>query len=95
MIWTDLISTGEKKKYLHHDKALDMLMVGSLNDARIEFKKFFEEAHAVKSIKSKLIYTLTVLSSFLRLDLVNPLAHFKCRTKVFLKNLFKRFRTNY
>lgn len=86
---------GEKKKYLHHDKALDMLMVGSLNDARIEFKKFFEEAHAVKSIKSKLIYTLTVLSSFLRLDLVNPLAHFKCRTKVFLKNLFKRFRTNY
>jgi hypothetical protein len=78
----------EIKIYIPYNSAMDMLMIGSFKEAKFEFKKFLEKD---SSIKSKVIYALIVLSSFLRADLVNPLANFKCRSKVFLKNFLKRF----
>jgi len=63
--------------YTHYySRAVIALSASSFRDARLAFKKYLQ---GDASLKQKLIYSLIILSSFVRYDLVNPLALFKVK----------------
>lgn len=55
-----------------------LLRLGSLREARSEFRKFFLND---RSLKHSLIYFLFSLSAFTRCDLLTPLVEFKEKWK--------------
>jgi len=68
----------EIKKYIPYNKALYMMMFGLFKEARSEFKNFLKNT---PTVKNKLIYSLIILSSLLRTDLVNPVIFLQEKTK--------------
>ncbi|HET6513622.1 MAG TPA: glycosyltransferase [Thermodesulfovibrionales bacterium] len=70
--WEDM------RRHIPYSSALYLLMFRCFEDARSEFRKFLTKA---PSAKNNLIYSLVVLSSWLRTDLVNPVAFFKEKVK--------------
>ena len=71
----ELESHWEKiDQFRPYNHAMHLLMVGSFKEARIEFKRFLEHD---PSLKSWFIYSLIIIASLVRLDVVNPLAYLK------------------
>jgi glycosyltransferase involved in cell wall biosynthesis len=66
-----------------YNNAMHMLMVGYFKEARDEFRKFL--AHS-SSTKNRLIYSLIIFSSLVRIDMVNPFVYLKQKIKAFLSH---------
>jgi len=66
----------------HYNRAMLMLGLGLMKEAKAEFRKYLEE---YPSLKSRLIYFLINLSALTGTDLVNPSAGLKKRTGDFFR----------
>lgn len=72
----------------YYTNAVTALSCGSYREARVAFKKFME---GDASLKQRLIYSLVILSSIIRFDLVNPLATFRATAERFMHAHLGRF----
>lgn len=64
----------ESVPYVPYNRAMMLLRLGLMKDARQEFRRFLAER---RSLKHGLIYCLFVLSAFTRHDLVTPFSAFR------------------
>jgi glycosyltransferase involved in cell wall biosynthesis len=70
--WEDI--RRESVPYVPYNRAMMLLRLGLMKDAREEFRRFLAER---RSLKHGLIYCLFVLSAFTRHDLVTPFSAFR------------------
>jgi len=70
--WEEM--TNEHFLYIHYDRAMLMLSLGIMGEAKAEFRTFLEK---YPSAKNRLIYFLIHLSALTGTDLVNPTAGLK------------------
>jgi glycosyltransferase involved in cell wall biosynthesis len=68
--------------YIHYDRAMLMLSLGIMGEAKAAFRVFLEK---YPSMKNKLIYFLIHLSALTGADLVNPAAGLKKRIEDFFR----------
>ena len=78
--WEEI--TKEHFLFIHYDRAMLMLSLGIMGEAKAEFRKFLEK---YPSMKNRLTYFLIHLSALTGTDLVNPAAAVKKRIGDFFR----------
>jgi glycosyltransferase involved in cell wall biosynthesis len=83
--WQEMIK--EFVFYLPYNRAVFMLKIGSFKEAKLEFRNFLEKS---PYLKTKLIYSLVILSGLLKVDIVGPVSTLNQTVLQFLKGIKQR-----